>query len=141
MEQSMVGKVLSRRAIMPPTLGLFSTMTVSRPPSAQSRAACMPATPPPMTRTRLLTLKDEEIERFVLHGLGHSHAHRFYGLVRVGFLVLADPGDMLPDVGHLEEVPVEAGLLDGPPEGKLVHPGRAGCHNDPVKFLPLDGLL
>ncbi len=58
-EQSTVGKVLSRRAIMPPTEGLFSTSTTSNPPSAQSSAACIPATPPPMTNTRLLILKRE----------------------------------------------------------------------------------
>ena len=56
-------------------------------------------------------------------------------------LLLADPGDMLPDVRHLEEIAVEAGLLDGPPEGHLVHTGRAGGHDDAVEPLAPDRLL
>ena len=68
--------------------------------------------------------------------LGNGHRHRFHCLCRVGFFIETDPGDMLPDVGHLEEIPVETGLLHGLPEGILVHTGRAGGNNDPVKALP-----
>ena len=54
-EQSMVGKVLSIWAILPPMDGSFSTKTTSYPESARSRAAWMPATPPPMTRAFWIT--------------------------------------------------------------------------------------
>ena len=54
-EQSMVGKVLSSLAMTPPMVVSFSTMVTLRPASARSSAAWMPATPPPMTRTSLLT--------------------------------------------------------------------------------------
>ena len=54
-EQSMVGKVLSSLAMVPPMVVSFSTMVTLRPASARSSAACMPATPPPMTSTSLLT--------------------------------------------------------------------------------------
>ena len=53
-EQSMVGKVLSSLAMTPPMVVCFSTMVTLSPASARSRAAWMPATPPPMTRTSLL---------------------------------------------------------------------------------------
>ena len=55
-EQSMVGKVLSRRAMVPPMVVSRSTMVTLRPASARSRAVWMPATPPPITSTSLLTL-------------------------------------------------------------------------------------
>ena len=55
MEQSMVGKVLSIWAILPPIEGSFSTMCTSKPESARSRADWMPATPPPMIRTDRVT--------------------------------------------------------------------------------------
>src|SRR5512136_1441006 len=50
-EQSFVGNVLSSWAILPPMLGVFSTMWTIIPLSARSRDACMPATPPPITMT------------------------------------------------------------------------------------------
>ena len=60
LEQSTVGKVLSSFAILPPMWLSRSTRSTSRPASAQSRAAWMPATPPPMTSTRLVDSKDLE---------------------------------------------------------------------------------
>jgi len=57
--QSLVGKVLSNSAITPPTPVLFSTTCTLNPESAKSRAACIPAIPPPTTRT----------EPFLLDGL------------------------------------------------------------------------
>ena len=50
-EQSIVGKVLSNCAILPPMLGLFSTKYTFSPLFAKSREACMPAMPPPTTMT------------------------------------------------------------------------------------------
>ena len=54
-EQSSVGKVLLSWAIRPPMLGFLSTRLTLKPASASWRAAVMPATPPPMTRTSLHT--------------------------------------------------------------------------------------
>ncbi len=45
--QSSVGKVLSRRAMFPPIVDSRSTRYTSRPVSASSRAAWIPAMPPP----------------------------------------------------------------------------------------------
>src|SRR5512136_2922924 len=50
-EQSFVGNVLSSWAILPPMLGVFSTMWTIIPLSARSRSAWIPATPPPITIT------------------------------------------------------------------------------------------
>ena len=68
-EQSTVGKVLSSLAILPPMVGWRSTSTTGTPPSAQSRAAWMPATPPPMMSTRLLMSKDLENSGLSLRSL------------------------------------------------------------------------
>ena len=50
-EQSRVGKVLSSCAIRPPIDGSFSIRYTCCPWSARSKAAVMPAIPPPMMRT------------------------------------------------------------------------------------------
>ncbi len=47
-EQSSVGKFLSRTDIFPPIVGSLSTRTTFAPALAASREACMPAIPPPM---------------------------------------------------------------------------------------------
>ena len=101
----------------------------------------MPATPAPITRTFLLTLKDVGDEGPVPDHLCHRHPDRLYRLLRVCLFVFPDPGDMLPDVRHLEKIPVEARLLNGPPEGDLVHAGGAGSDHDAVEPLPRDRLL
>ena len=47
------------------------------------------------------------------HG-GHGHAHLVFGPLGGRFrFVLVHPGALVPDVGHLKEVLVEAGFLDG----------------------------
>mgnify|MGYP005624780881 CR=1 FL=1 len=55
MEQSLVGKVLSSLAITPPMAGDFSTRCTKKPEFARSKAACMPAIPPPTIATDPLT--------------------------------------------------------------------------------------
>ena len=52
MEQSLVGKVLSNCAIRPPMEKPASTRVTGSPTAATSRAAWMPAMPPPTTNTR-----------------------------------------------------------------------------------------
>ncbi len=51
MEQSLVGKVLSSWAILPPMVGARSTRKTRKPEVARSRAAWMPLIPPPTTIT------------------------------------------------------------------------------------------
>src|SRR4030042_1403143 len=51
MEQSFVGNVLSSCAMVPPMLVDSSRRYTLKPESARSKDACMPATPPPTTRT------------------------------------------------------------------------------------------
>ena len=53
--QSSVGKVLSSWAILPPMVGLVSTMSTGKPASAMSSAVWIPAIPPPITSARLVT--------------------------------------------------------------------------------------
>src|SRR3990170_1247821 len=55
-EQSSVGKFLSRTAIIPPIVASFSTRTTRAPASARSSEACIPAIPPPTTSTESLIL-------------------------------------------------------------------------------------
>lgn len=54
-EQSRVGKVSESWAMCPPMEGSRSTSTTLWSASAMSRAAWMPAMPPPMTSARLVT--------------------------------------------------------------------------------------
>ena len=54
-EQSRVGNVLSSCDILPPILGVFSTISTSYPASAISRAVWIPAIPPPMIRALFVT--------------------------------------------------------------------------------------
>jgi hypothetical protein len=54
-EQSSVGKVSDRRAMLPPSDGSRSTSTTGKPALAMSSAARIPATPPPITRPRFVT--------------------------------------------------------------------------------------
>ena len=81
------------------------------------------------------------VEGLELPGLGHGHAHDVPGLLGGHGDVGVDPGAVLADVGHLEQVGVEAALVHAAPEGDLVHVGRAGRHHDAVELLLLDGLL
>ena len=53
--QSRVGNVLSSCAILPPIVGLVSTISTGNPASAISSAVWMPAIPPPITSARLVT--------------------------------------------------------------------------------------
>ena len=63
--------------------------------------------------------------------LGDGHAHEVLGLLGgLDGLVHVDPGVLVADVGHLEEVAVEARLLAVLLEESLVGARRAGAHDD-----------
>ena len=80
-------------------------------------------------------------QRLVVAQLGNGHLHQFGGLVGVGHLVLADPGDVLADVGHFEHVAVQAGAFHGAAERGLVHARAAGGHHHAVQLVLVDGRL
>ncbi len=81
------------------------------------------------------------VERLELARLGHGHLDDVPGLVGGRGDVGVDPGAVLADVGHLEEVGVEAPLVHAAPEGHLVHVRRACRHDHAVELLVFDGLL
>jgi len=99
-----------RRAIPPNSL-VFSMMTTSKPWRATMSAALRP----PPTADHERPLADRKVplyERLQPVGAGHRHAHQVLrlgrGLHRVG---LVHPRVLIPDVGHLKEVLVEAAGL------------------------------
>ena len=90
-------------------------------------------------------LGDRQIEflqrRLQAHS-GHGHADLVLGPMGGGFrLVLVNPGALIPDVGHLKEVLVEAGFLDGLLEGGFMGARRAGGHHHAVEVVLLDPFL
>ena len=132
-EQSRVGKVSESWAMCPPIDGSRSTSTTWWPQSAMSRAAWIPAMPPPMTSA---ALGDRHADRLqlavVLHPLD-QHVHDVDGLGRRLVAILVHPGAVFADVGHLAEERVEPGLLGGLAEGLLVHARAAGRHHHAVQ--------
>ena len=64
----------------------------------------------------------DEVERFVCRRV----------------MVGAHPGDVLPDVHHLEKVRVEPSFFGGHAECMLVEKGRAGGDDDPVELVLAD---
>ena len=76
----------------------------------------------------------ELLQGLQMAGPGHGHADDVLGLVRgVLLLLLVDPGVMLPDVGHLVVVLVDARLPQGVAEKGLERPGGAGGDDDAVE--------
>ena len=79
---------------------------------------------------------DERLEQACL---GDGHPQEVLGLVGGGLvLVHVDPGALVTDVGHVEQVFVQASVPAGLPEERLVGPGCAGCDDDPVEVVLLD---
>ena len=79
------------------------------------------------------------VEGFQPHHAGHDAADQVLGFFQGLFrLVHMHPGVLVPDVGHIEEVGVEARLPDGFLEHGHVGPGAAGSHHHPVEFVFLD---
>ena len=97
--------------------------------------------PPADDQDVLVDLDLGGVEGLELPGLGHSHAHDIPGLLGGHGDVGVYPRAMLADVGHLEQVGVEAALVHAAPEGDLVHVGRARRHDDTVQLLVRDSLL
>ncbi len=83
----------------------------------------------------------EVIQGLQKTGLSHRHAHQVHALLggRLRF-VLMDPGTLVADVGHLEEIFVQRGVAQHVLKGGLVGSGRAGRHHHPVEPVLLDHL-
>ena len=80
------------------------------------------------------------LERLVLGDAQDGGAGERLGLLGRAGRVVVHPAALLADVGHLEEVGVDAGLLQRLAEGRLVHPRAAGGDHDPVQPVLLDVL-
>ncbi len=80
------------------------------------------------------------LERLEQGGLGRRAGDQLLGLLGADLDVGVDPRALLPDVGHLKVVGVEAGVLDDVAEGDLVHAGRAGGDHHPGQAIVADVL-
>ena len=78
-------------------------------------------------------------EGLVVAQLFHRKLHQFGSLVGVGFHILADPRNVLADIGHFKHVAVEASAFHRAAEGGLVHARRARGHNHAVELVLVDG--
>ena len=63
------------------------------------------------------------------------------GLFQGRIRFLDGPGYMFPDVGYLQKIRIDSGLLAGFTKCGLMHARRAGCDDDPVQAQLLDVLL
>ncbi len=82
------------------------------------------------------------LKRFDASRIRNSHAHQDLGLFCGLFLFLyVDPGTLVPDIGHLEEILVQTGISDERSEKGLVGPRGARSHHNPVQAVFFDGLL
>ena len=77
----------------------------------------------------------------VVAQLFHRKLHQFGSLVGVGFHVLADPRNVLADIGHFKHVAVQPRAFHRAAEGGFVHARRAGGNNHAVKLVLVDGSL
>ena len=101
----------------------------------------MPATPPPTTSAALLTGSENSSSGSSLAGARHRHAHDVLGLLGGLLLLLGvDPGAVLADVRHVEEVLVDARFAQRVAEQRLVRPRRAGGDHHAVQALVADGV-
>ena len=109
-EQSMVGKVLSSLAMTPPMVVCFSTMVTLRPGVGQVESGLDAGHPAADDEDVLVDLDLVGEEGLEPAGLGHGHLEDVPGLLGGHRHVGVDPGAVLADVGHLEQVGVEAAL-------------------------------
>jgi hypothetical protein len=133
MEQSMVGKVLSNWAIMPPMVGLFSTSTTIAV-VGQIQGGLNAGHAPADDQGALGHGNGVFLQGFQQPNAGNRHPHQIQGLLRgcLRFLHVY-PTALLPQVGHFHEIGIDAGRLQHLLEGGFVKPGGAGGHHHPVQ--------
>ena len=106
-EQSMVGKVLSSLAMTPPMVRLLLDDGDLETGVGQVESGLDAGHPAADDEDVLVDLHLVGPERLELPGLGHGHLDDLPGLLGGHRHVGVDPGAVLADVGHLEEVGVE----------------------------------
>ncbi len=117
-------------------------METSKPAWAILRAAVIPAKTSTNDQGLLIHLDHLGGKGFKKGGLGNGHPHQVLGLFRgLSGLMHVDPGTLIPDIGHLEEITVEAGLPDRVLEERLMGSRSARGNNDPIQFVFFDDLL
>ncbi len=84
---------------------------------------------------RRLVDRQVELLQGLQHGRSrHRHAGDVLGLLGGGLFFLGmAPGAMLPDIGHVVEILIDARFTKGVPEQRLQGPGAAGRHNHPIE--------
>ncbi len=82
----------------------------------------------------------EPLQRLVARDPQHGCAHQVLGLLRRCDSIVVHPAALLADVGHLDEVRVEARRLRGAAERRLVHAGAAGGDHDALELVVGDVL-
>ncbi len=101
----------------------------------------MPATPPPTTSAVLLTGSSNSSSGSRRRGTRHRHPHDVLRLLGGQLLLAAvHPRAVLADVGHVEEVLVDAAFAQRVPEQRLVRSRGAGSHDHAVETLLTDGV-
>ena len=74
--------------------------------------------------------------------IGDRHPDQVFRLFRRFSLLLhVNPGALVADVRHFEQVLVQSGLPHRFSEHRFVGSWRTGRHDDPVQFVLLDGIL
>ena len=72
----------------------------------------------------------------------HRHSDQVLRLFcRLGMHVHVNPGTLIPDISHFEQVLVQPRLSNGGLEERFVGPWRTGRHDHPVEFMLRDHLL
>ncbi len=83
---------------------------------------------------RLVDRQIKFLQRLQMAGPGHRHADDILGLLGGLFLFFGvDPGAMLPDIGHIEEILIDARFPKGVPEQRFKGPGGAGGDHHPIE--------
>ncbi len=72
----------------------------------------------------------DRLQGVIVANLGHCHANQLDGLGRGLLPVVMHPRAMLADIGHFDQIGVQALHRGRFAEGPQVHVGRAGSHND-----------
>ncbi len=85
---------------------------------------------------------DLAMERLQPYGTGDGHADQILGLFCGKFRIIGmDPGVLVPDIGHLEQISVQAACFQGLHEHRRMGFRTAGGDDHPVQFFLEDLVL
>ena len=100
-----------------------------------SKAAWMPATPPPITRARRVRGISIGARAWLKRVLATDMRDQVDGLGRSRSAVVMDPRALLANIGHFHEIRVQPFLFGRLAEGAEVHVRRAGGDDDAGEAL------